>query len=156
VGRTDAASRFVDASPAQVYAAFTDRDALLDWLPPAGMTGTFERFDLRAGGGYQLVLRYSDPGSSLGKATDDSDVVCTRFTEIVPGIRVVQEVDFVAEDPAFAGTMTMTWEVTPVDGGSRVHITAEDVPEGISAADHAAGFEWSLDNLAAHLRSSGP
>jgi hypothetical protein len=64
---------------------------------------------------------------------------------------VVQAVGFVSDDPDFAGTMTMTWEVTPVDGGSRVDIRAEDVPAGISAEDHAAGLASSLANLAAYL-----
>jgi hypothetical protein len=47
--------------------------------------------------------------------------------------------------------MTMPWAVTAVDGGARVDITAEDVPDGISAADHATGLASSLANLAAHL-----
>jgi hypothetical protein len=47
--------------------------------------------------------------------------------------------------------MTMTWEVTAVDGGSRVDIRAEDVPDRIDAADHAAGLSSSLDNLAAYV-----
>jgi hypothetical protein len=55
----------------------------------------------------------------------------------------------VSEDPASDGTMTMTWEVTPVDARSRVDIRADDVHDGINAADHAAGLSSSLDNLAA-------
>ncbi len=62
-----------------------------------------------------------------------------RFVDIVPGVRVVQAVDFVSDDPADARTMTMTWEVTAADGGARVDITADDVPDGITANDHAAG-----------------
>ena len=54
--------------------------------------------------------------------------------------RVVQAVDFFSNDPAFAGTMIMTWEVTAVDGGTRVDVTAHDVPDGISAEDHAVGL----------------
>jgi hypothetical protein len=46
------------------------------------------------------------------RATSDSDIVEARFVEIVPEVRVVQAVDFVSDDLAFAGTMTMTWEVT--------------------------------------------
>ncbi len=64
---------------------------------------------------------------------------------------IVQAVDFVAGDPAYAGTMTMTWEVTTVDGGTRVNITADDVPDGISAEDHAAGLASSLTKLADRL-----
>jgi uncharacterized protein YndB with AHSA1/START domain len=135
----------------QVFAAFVDADALTAWLPPRGMTARFERFDPRPGGSYRLVLTYAEAPLSGGKASADTDVVEARFVEVVPNGRVVQAVDFVAADPAFAGTMTMTWSVTAVNGGTRVDITADDVPDGISAEDHAAGLESSLANLAAYL-----
>ena len=115
------------------------------------MTARFERFDPRPGGSYRLVLTYSDPSPAGGKASADTDIVEARFVDVVPNVRVVQAVDFVAADPAFAGTMTMTWSVTEVDGATRVDITADDVPDGISAEDHAAGLESSLANLAAYL-----
>jgi hypothetical protein len=47
--------------------------------------------------------------------------------------------------------MTMTWAVTAVDAGTRVDIVAKDVPDGISAQDHAAGLASSLTNLAAYV-----
>jgi Activator of Hsp90 ATPase homolog 1-like protein len=78
-------------------------------------------------------------------------IVEARFVDIVPGERVVQAVDFVSNDPAHAGTMIMTWEVTAVDAGTRVDIRADDVPAGISAEDHAAGLASSLTNLASYL-----
>jgi hypothetical protein len=46
-------------------------------------------------------------------------------------------------------TWSTAWEVTPVDTRSRVDIRADDVPDGINAADHAAGLSSSLNNLAA-------
>jgi uncharacterized protein YndB with AHSA1/START domain len=149
--RTDTASRVIAAPPAQVYAALVDREALTAWLPPDGMTGRFERFDPRPGGSYRLVLTYEDASRAAGKATADSDIVEARYVDIVPDVRVVQAVDFVSDDPAFAGTMTMTWEVTAVDGGTRVDITADDVPVGICAEDHAKGLASSLANLAEHV-----
>jgi len=136
-----------------VYAALVDREALSAWLPPDGMTARFEHFDARPGGSYRLVLTYADTSGAPGKTTAGSDVVAARYVELVPEVRVVQEVDFVADDPAFAGTMTMTWAVTPVVGGTRVDIIAEGVPDGISATDHATGLASSLANLAAHLES---
>jgi hypothetical protein len=39
----------------------------------------------------------------------------------------------------------------PVDVRSRVDIRADDVPDGINAADHAAGLSSSPDNLAASV-----
>jgi len=149
--RTDTASRVIAAPPAQVYAALVDREALAAWLPPEGMTATFERFDPRPGGSYRLVLTYADASRAAGKATADSDIVEARYVDIVPDVRVVQAVDFISDDPALAGTMTMTWEVTAADGGTRVDITANDVPDGISAEDHAEGIASSLANLAEHV-----
>jgi uncharacterized protein YndB with AHSA1/START domain len=96
-------------------------------------------------------LTYADASASPGKATAESDIVEARFVDIVPGVRVVQAVDFISDDPAFAGTMTMTWETTAVDGGTRVDITASNVPDGISEEDHAAGLASSLANLARYL-----
>lgn len=43
-----------------------------------------------------------------GQGHRESDIVEARFVDIVPGLRVVQAVDFVSDDPAHAGTMTMT------------------------------------------------
>jgi uncharacterized protein YndB with AHSA1/START domain len=87
----------------------------MDWLPPAGMTGTFERFDARPGGTYRLVLTYTNSSTSRGKTTPDTDIVEFRFIELVPGVRVVQAVDFVSDDPSYATAMTMKWELTEVE-----------------------------------------
>ena len=151
VARTDTASRAIAAPPEQVYAALVDRDALTTWLAPDGMTARFEHFDPRPGGSYLLTLTYLDASGSPGKATADADVVEARFLELVPDERVVQAVDFHSDDPAFAGTMRMTWAVTPADGGALVTFTADDVPSGISAEDHAAGLASSLANLARYV-----
>jgi uncharacterized protein YndB with AHSA1/START domain len=149
--RRDLASRVIAAPPDRVFAALVNREALAAWLPPAGMSARFERFDPRPGGSYRLVLTYLDASRAQGKATTDSDIVEARYIDIVPDVRVVQAVDFDSNDPAFAGTMTMTWEVTAIDGGTRVDVTADDVPDGISPEDHAAGLASSLANLADHL-----
>lgn len=149
--RTDAASRVIDAPPDRVYTALVDADALTAWLPPDGMTGRFERFDARPGGSYRLVLTYADGSTVRGKTTADSDIVDVRFVDLVPGVRVVQTADFVSEDPANRGTMTLRWELTALEGATRVDIRAEDVPDGISAEDHAAGLASSLAHLAGYL-----
>jgi uncharacterized protein YndB with AHSA1/START domain len=151
MSRTDTASRVIAAPTDRVYAALIDPDALAAWLPPAGMSGRFERFDARPGGSYRMVLTYADASTAPGKATADSDVVEARFVDIVPGVRVVHAVDFVSDDARYAGTMTMTWEVTATEAGTRVDIRADDVPAGISADDHAAGLASSLANLATHV-----
>lgn len=151
MGRTDSASRLIEASPDRVYAALVDPDALADWLPPSGMTGSFDHFDATPGGVFRMILTYADAPGAGGKSSVDSDVVEGRFIEIVPRVRVVQAIEFVSDEPHFAGTMTMTWSMAKADGGTRVDVVADDVPPGISAGDHAAGMNSSLANLAAYL-----
>jgi len=151
--RTDRASRLINAPSDDVFAALIDRDALTAWLPPGDMTARFERFDLRPGGSYRLVLTYGEPPDLGGKSTADADIVEARFIEIVPGERVVQEIDFDSDSPAFAHTMTMTWSTSPTDGGTLVDFIAENVPDAISAADHHVGLNASLDNLVAYMEA---
>jgi uncharacterized protein YndB with AHSA1/START domain len=151
--RTDRASIVVNAPVRRVFGALVDRDDLVKWLPPEGMTAAFEQFDAKPGGSYRLILTYADPTGAPGKTSVDADVVKVRYLDIVPNECVVQAVDFVSDDPAFAGTMTMTWAVRTTSGGTRVDIIAADVPDGISAEDHAVGLASSLANLARHLDS---
>jgi hypothetical protein len=42
----------------EVYAAFLDRTALIDWLPPEEMMGEIYEFYARVGGGYRMSLLY--------------------------------------------------------------------------------------------------
>jgi uncharacterized protein YndB with AHSA1/START domain len=108
--RTDEASKIIKASPERIYRALSDPDELIAWLPPKGMTGRFEHYDFQVNGGYCMVLTY-DPGTagSSGKSSETTDIVDVRFGEIEPNHRIVQLTHFQSDDPAFAGTMTMTW-----------------------------------------------
>ncbi len=151
MARTDHAERVISTSPASAYAALVDPEALVEWLPPTGMTATFEHYDLGPGGSYRMVLTYDDATAAPGKSSDDTDVVEARFVEVVDGERVVQAIEFVSDDPAMSGTMTMTWSVAAVDHGTCVTLRADGVPSGITAEDHAEGMASSLANLAAHL-----
>ncbi len=47
--------------------------------------------------------------------------------------------------------MTMRWELTAVEGGTRVDITADNVPDVVSAEEHSTGMESSLANLEKYL-----
>ncbi|MGN6250918.1 MAG: SRPBCC domain-containing protein [Marmoricola sp.] len=153
--RTHRATRSIAASPERVFAAMTSAEAMAQWLPPTGMSGRFEWFDARPGGGYGLVLTHDAASATAGKSTADADVVAVRFVELVPGRRLVQAVDFDTDDPAFSGTMTVTWQLHRGGDATQVEITAHDVPPGISAEDHAVGMNASLDNLAHFLGAAG-
>ncbi|MCW3492723.1 SRPBCC domain-containing protein [Microbacterium sp. SSM24] len=144
--RVDAASRFIAAEPDDVFRAFVDPGLLLAWMPPAGMSGRFEHFD--AGTGYRMVLRYLEPPAGGGKASADEDLAVVRRVRVEAPEAIVEEVDFPSDDPAYSGTMTMTWVFTEGDGGTYVDVEAMNVPPGIDPRDHAAGMASSLANLA--------
>ncbi|MFJ8887776.1 SRPBCC family protein [Streptomyces sp. NPDC102402] len=149
--RADRAGRYITAPPAAVYRALLDRESLETWLPPDGMRGRIERWDPRPGGGFRMVLTYLDPTGGPGKSSDSTDVVDVGFAELVPPGRVVQRAVFEAGDPAYAGTMTMTWEIVAAGAGTEVTVTATDVPPGIDQSAHEAGIASSLANLAAYV-----
>ena len=149
MGRTDEASLFIPAAADEIYRALVDPSAVAEWMPPTGMTGRIDEWDARPGGRYRMVLTYADAGP--GKTTADSDVVTGRFIELVPGERFAQDADFASDDPAFAGTMRMTWMLEPAADGTLVRVRADDVPHGITAEDHAVGLASSLANLAAFV-----
>ncbi|MDF3313112.1 SRPBCC family protein [Rhodococcus sp. T2V] len=154
MGRTDRASRVIAASPTTVYDALLDRESVEAWLPPEGMRGRIERWDPRPGGGFRMVLTYLDPADSPGKSSAATDVVDVGFADLVPPERVVQQAVFEADDPSYAGTMTMTWNLTATGDGTEVTVTATDVPPGIDQADHEAGIASSLANLASYVEVS--
>lgn len=148
-GRTDCAIRLIHASPEAVYRAFVEADALIAWLPPEGMSGRILLFEPWAGGRYRIELTLEGEGHAVsGKTTQRTDIVSGRFVELDPGGRIVQTGEFDSADPAFAGTMVMTWSLDPGPEGTRVTVAATDVPPGISAEDHEAGLASSLENLA--------
>lgn len=121
----------------------------MSWRPPKGMKGEMLAFDAREGGSYRMALIYEDQ-SIQGKSSSNVDVVEGRFQELVPGKRMVEVVTFESDDPAFAGEMTITTTLTPIPGGTEVQIVCENVPSGISAADHEAGLTSTLQNLATY------
>lgn len=148
-GRTHSASRLVRAAPEKIYDAFMTPQAMVAWRPPEGMKARIFEFDPREGGGFRMALEYESDAHDLpGKSSDHADIVQGRFGALVPGRRIVEHVEFESEDPAFAGTMTVTTTLEPVVGGTRVTVRCDDVPEGISESDHKAGIASSLENLA--------
>jgi len=153
--RTDTASIVIaDVQVTDVFRAFVDPESVMAWLPPGNMSAL--EYEFHEGGRYRIELTYAgDAQTSPGKTTGRTDVSGGRFLAVEPGKRVVQSVEFESDDAAFAGEMRLTWSFEAVRGGTRVSVTAENVPSGITEADHQAGLRSSLDNLARFLVGAG-
>lgn len=148
-GRTDKASRVILASARTLYRAFTDPEIMANWRSPEGMSAQIEDFRAEVGGGYIMRLRY-DAGASAGagKTAPGEDRVEVRFAELEPQARIVEQVRFLSDDPAYGGVMTLTTLFAPDRDGTRVTFLASDVPHAIDPQDHAEGMAASLRNLA--------
>ncbi|HEY0181516.1 MAG TPA: SRPBCC family protein [Rhodopila sp.] len=151
------ASRIIRAPRRTIYQAFLDPDALVAWLPPAGMAGQVFAFDAREGGTYRMSLTYLDPNHTVrGKSSVHTDRVRVRFLTLIPDERIVQQVEFESTDPAFAAPMTITWSMAEVPGGTEVSVRCDDAPAAIRREDHEAGFQSTLRNLAVFTESAAP
>ena len=150
--RVDRASLRIAASASGIYRALTDREAVQNWLPPAGAQGLIDAFDPRPGGAFRMTLVFEGPGKTGSrKSSANTDVVDGEFVELVPDRLVRQRFVFQSKDPEFGGEMSMTWTLNPQPEGVEVTVTAENVPVGISRHDHEVGMASSLANLARYV-----
>lgn len=151
--RKDTVSRIIKGSPDAIYQAIVDPKALAVWLPPKNMHARIDTFEPWAGGAYRIVLTYNNDAdrAAFAKSGDGTDIAQGRFLKLVPGKMISQSVEFASDNPQFAGTMRMTYELSPAEAGTRVTITAENVPEGITPEDHKQGMNSSLENLDTYI-----
>lgn len=142
----------MNASREEVYRALLDANAVAKWRVPTGMRGEVHQFEAHEGGAFRVSLTYDAP-SGTGKTEAHTDTYHGRFVELVPDERVVEVVEFETADPGLRGEMTMTTELTEVDGGTEVVIVHEGVPDAVPAADNETGTRMALDNLARLVES---
>lgn len=144
----------VDAPRRAVYRALLDPEAVARWRVPAGMRARVHEFDAREGGRFRVSLTYELPGQA-GKSSTHTDTYQGRFTRLVPDSQVVEVIEFESEDPAFAGSMTMTTTLTESGDGTDVEILHEGIPDGIAPEDNETGTRMALANLATLVEDSG-
>lgn len=145
-GRT---SQIIKAPPQAVYQAFMDPAVLVEWLPPAEMTGVIHAFDARVGGGYRMSLYYpADERTFRGKTSEREDRVNVRFVDLAPPRRIVEAVTFDSPDPAFSGEMTIVVTFDDAPGGTKVSFVSSNLPPGLRPQDNDAGARLSLEQLA--------
>lgn len=148
------ASIITQATPMEVYRAFSEPGAIEQWIAPSGMIARMIYFDFREGGLYRMRLTYIDTKLGHGKTSDDSDEFNVEFLSLIEGKLIDQRVVFKTATPSFSGPMRMIWSFKDVAGGTRVSIRAENVPTGINPQDHAEGLNSTLNNLDEFLRKN--
>ena len=128
-GASTRTSRVIGVRPEELYAAFLDPAALVDWLPPAEMTGEIHEFDARVGGGYRMSLFYPPTTSALSAARCP---IGRTWSTCGCG----------------TGEMTIIATFEEVSGGAEVTLVSNNLPSGLRAEDNEAGSRLSLEQLA--------
>ena len=146
------ATRWVRATPAEVYRALLDPFAVAAWRVPNGMTATIHRFDARPGGRFRITLHPGGLGEPSRTGTR-SETFRGQFTRLVPGQLVVEAIEFESSDPEMAGAFTITTELGEADGGCEVTMIYDDVPSGAGQAGDQVGIQMALVRLAAWVET---
>lgn len=134
--------RVFRASPAAVWAAWTEADQLARWFGPVGFTREAARFEARAGGRWALSLRgpdgvaYPVSGEVL-RAEAPHLLELTASTEGYPESWYAAVADFYGPDfePPLRFTMTVRLEAVPE--GTRMTV-AQRLPSAALARGNAA------------------
>lgn len=131
-------TRLIAASPATIFAFFTDAERWTQWQ---GVDGVI---DPRPGG----VLRVRMPGEQVASG---------RFVEVVPDRRLVFTWGWEGEAPPVPpGSTTVVVELEPVDEGTLVRLTHSDLAPPPVAEHHREGWERYLERLRLRAEGSDP
>lgn len=129
------------APPEAVFRAWTDPNALAQWIGPPGVKARDVRIDLRAGGGYSLVMDGEDGGAYplSGEYREIETPKRLVFTFVwgfgdLEGLEMLVSIDFVAER-----------------GGTRMEFVQERVPSETARGHHEEGWTGSFDRLERYL-----
>jgi uncharacterized protein YndB with AHSA1/START domain len=144
---TTRVARHIRAPRSRVYRALLDADSVQRWMVPDDMTSRIHSFDGREGGAFRISLTYDSP-TGAGKTDSQTDTFHGRFVKLVPDTEVVQAVEFESDDPAMAGEMTITYQLSDADGGTDIVSIHENLPPGVRPVDNELGTRMAFAKLA--------
>lgn len=147
--------RKIRASKEAIYKAFTDPNALAEWLAPGEMVGKIRNFESKVGGGYEMSLFYPDrEDKTKGKTSGNEDRYTAKFIKLTPFEKIVQGITFDTSDPDLSGEMLMDVTLEPNGEWTNVVIEFRNIPKGINPKDNELGTELSLDKLVKFLKEN--
>lgn len=130
--------RVLRSSPAKVYRAFIEPDALARWLPPYGFTAKVHHLDASVGGRFRM--------SFTNFTTGKSHAFGGEYLELTPHERIRYTDKF--DDPNLPGEIHVTVNLKAVSCGTELNIEQAGVPAVIPAEMCYLGWQESLDQLA--------
>lgn len=135
-------SRVYDASPGQVYAAWTQPEKLAKVLGAACSHVDDVTVDPRVGGAYSLVM-VKENGERLP--------VRGTYRDVQPGRRLSMTWTWEEDDPADEQETLLTLDFHDRDGKTELVLTHERFANADSREKHSYGWTAILDELTAAL-----
>lgn len=139
--RSDSRSRFIAATPAQVFAAISDPARVARWWGPDGFTNTIHQFDFQADGTWLLTMHGPDGQDYPNES---------HFTRIVPS-------ELVEIEHLSGHHFILSIALRPFEQGTQVHWRQifDTVAHYEQIAQFVAGAnEQNLQRLAAEVSRS--
>ncbi|TFW28344.1 SRPBCC domain-containing protein [Massilia arenosa] len=131
--------RRIKAPPAKVFAALTRPEQMLQWWgPDAGPTLSAEA-DVRPGGRFSIVFRLLN-----GDEHNPTGV----YREVIPDRKLVFTWEWRGSPEKES---LVTFELTPIDGGTELTLIHEQLPNEDARRSHEVGWLGFLDKLANYL-----
>lgn len=125
--------RRIKAKPAEVWAAITQPELMLQWWgPDAGPTLDVVA-DVRPGGRFSVVFRLMNGQEHNPTGT---------YREVVPERTLAFTWDLPGEQESL-----VTFRLEPLDGGTLLTLTHEHLPDEAARTSHAQGWIGLLDKL---------
>lgn len=129
--------RVIRTTPAKVYKAFLDADAMAKWLPPYGFTCKVHHMDARVGGTFKM--------SFANFSTGHGHTFGGEYRELVPNERIRYSDKF--DDPNLPGEMETTVSLRQVACGTELTVVQDGIPQAIPVEMCYLGWQESLAQL---------
>lgn len=127
--------RRIKASPAKVFAAWTDPEKIKQWWGPTGMTAFLAEVDPRLGGYFHVAMRGAD---------EEVHDVSGIYKEFVPNEKLVMSWTWITM-PERESQLTITLKA---DGDATIlTLLHEMFADEQARDDHNSGWSQALDKL---------
>ena len=126
--------RRLTASPARVFAAWTNVEQVKRWAAPGPMEVAAAEVDLKVGGRYRIAMAGPD---------GTTHVAVGEYREVVPNARLVYTWRWESWRESHRDSI-VTVEFNADGGGTTLRLTHSELPDENAVTQHTAGWEGSL------------
>jgi len=138
-------------TPGQVFAAWSNKDALGQWFGPQSHRCDVEHYDFRQGGKYRIRMIPISEDSDCGGDSSVDSVCVGEFVKINPAKKLVMTFTWV-ENGGDIGDTLITIDFIPRDSGTEVILTHERLPDEAMRLAHQSGWQGTLVCLETYLQ----